>query len=112
MLENMEFRAYHGCYDMEKRVGNRFRVDLEIDTELGDIAETDDVTHAVSYLDAYAVVSREMAVTSDTIECVGQRIVRALHETFPQIVQAKVKVSKLAPPLGGKVGAASVVICG
>lgn len=108
----MEFRAFHGCYDMEKRVGNRFRVSLEIDTELGDVAETDDVTRAVSYLDAYAIVSREMAITSDTIECVGQRIVRALHEAFPQIGEVRVKVSKLAPPLGGKVGAASVVIRG
>lgn len=112
LLENMEFRAMHGCYDMERRVGNRFRVDVEIDTELGDIALSDDVTRAVSYLDAYGVVRREMAVTSCTLECVAQRIVRALHESFPAIAEVRVKVAKLAPPLGGKVGAAGVFMRG
>ena len=28
-LEQMEFRAPHGCYDLEKRVGNRYHVDLQ-----------------------------------------------------------------------------------
>ena len=25
----MEFRALHGCYELERKVGNRFTVDLE-----------------------------------------------------------------------------------
>ena len=29
-LERMEFRAMHGCYELERKVGNRFTVDLEI----------------------------------------------------------------------------------
>ena len=35
-LTRMEFRAYHGCYDLEQQVGNRFTVDLVITAELGD----------------------------------------------------------------------------
>ena len=38
-LEGMEFRAYHGCYDLERKVGNRFVVDLELTTELGRVAK-------------------------------------------------------------------------
>ena len=30
VLNRMEFRAFHGCYDLEQQVGNRFTVDLEI----------------------------------------------------------------------------------
>ena len=38
VLDSMEFRALHGCYELERKVGNRFRVDLELTTELGDVA--------------------------------------------------------------------------
>ena len=30
VLQRMEFRALHGCYELERKVGNRFTVDLEI----------------------------------------------------------------------------------
>ena len=32
VLNRMEFRAFHGCYDLEQQVGNRFTVDLEAQT--------------------------------------------------------------------------------
>ena len=40
ILERMEFRALHGCYELERKVGNRFTVDLELTAELGDVAKT------------------------------------------------------------------------
>ena len=30
VLQRMEFRALHGCYELERKVGNRFTVALEI----------------------------------------------------------------------------------
>ena len=39
----MEFRAYHGCYDLEQKVGNRFNVELLITTHLGSVADEDAV---------------------------------------------------------------------
>ena len=34
VLSRMEFRALHGCYELERKVGNRFTVDLELSAEL------------------------------------------------------------------------------
>ena len=56
VLDSMEFRALHGCYELERKVGNRFRVDLELTTELGDVAAEDSVEKAVNYLEVYGVV--------------------------------------------------------
>lgn len=109
-LENMEFRAYHGCYDLEQQVGNRFLVNMWLDTELGDAADADEVSMTVSYLTAYEVVARQMAFTSRTIENVAMRIIDAMYEAFPQLTKVTVKVSKMAPPLGGKVAGASVTL--
>ena len=33
-LQDIELRAYHGCYDLEQKVGNRFLVDLNITPSL------------------------------------------------------------------------------
>ena len=98
VLERMEFRAYHGCYDLEQRVGNRFTVDLEIRAELGDTAREDSVEKAVNYLTVYEIVRGQMRVTQRTIERVAMNILDAVRAAFPQIRHVVCTVSKLAPP--------------
>lgn len=110
VLDRMEFHALHGCYEMERKVGNRFTVDLEITAPLGDVAAADDVTQAVNYLTVYEVVRTQMALTQQTIERVAMNIIEALYAVFTQIRHVKCTVSKLAPPLGGKLDRVSVVV--
>ena len=111
-LQDMEFRAYHGCYDLEQQVGNRFNVALTITAHLGEVAEQDAVELAVNYLTVYEVVREQMRVTQRTIERVAQNIIEALRVRFPQIRKTECKVTKLAPPLGGKVARVSVTLVG
>lgn len=109
-LTRMEFRALHGCYELERTVGNRFTVDLELTAELGDAAERDDVTRTVNYLTVYEIVREEMRCTQHTIERVAANIIAALYAAFPQLRHVVCTVSKLAPPLGGKLEKVSVVL--
>lgn len=108
----MDFRAFHGCYELEQQTGSHFEVSLRIITELGQIAEDDDVTKAVNYLTVYEVVREQMQRTQCTIERVAQNILDALHDHFPQICEMECRVSKIAPPLGGKVAKVSVILRG
>ncbi len=110
-LSDMEFRALHGCYDLEQVVGNRFIVNLEVSTSQENIA-ADDLSTAVSYLTVYEVVEQQMRVTQRTIECVALNIINALKSEFSQIDSVRCEVAKLAPPLGGKIGRVSVVLEG
>jgi len=110
VLDRMEFRAFHGCYELERKVGNRFTVDLTVTAELGRVAEEDSVEQAVNYLTAYEIVLERMQITQHTIERVAANIIDALYVAFPQIVHVRCTVSKLAPPLGGKVAKVSVVL--
>ncbi len=109
-LEDMEFKAYHGCYDLEKQVGNRFLVTAVLDAELDEAARTDDVTKTVNYLNVYAIVAECMRQTSNILEHVVLHIIDALYEAFPQLKRVCVTVSKLAPPLGGKLSKVSVTL--
>ena len=85
VLERMEFRAYHGCYELERKVGNRFTVDLEITAELGAAAAEDDVRLTVNYLTVYEIVRERMRVPRHTIERAAADILDALYAAFPQI---------------------------
>ena len=111
-LEGIYVRAFHGCYDLEQQVGNRFRVDLAITTPLGTLPETDDVRQAVNYLTVFEIVERTMQRTQRTIEAAASNIIEAVKQSFPQIVEVECSVSKIAPPLGGKIDKVSVTLIG
>lgn len=109
-LENMEFYAFHGHYEEEQVVGNRFRVDLSFDVDGERAALTDELATTVSYLDVYQCVREQMEIKSHLLEHVSRRIAEALKERFPAILALRLKVSKMAPPLGGQVEKVSVII--
>ena len=109
-LDRMEFRALHGCYELERKVGNRFTVDLELTALLGEAAAEDDVEKTVNYLTVYQIVRERMGQTQRTIERVALNIIEALYAAFPKLRHVKCTVSKLAPPLGGKLDRVSVTL--
>lgn len=111
-LDGIYVRAFHGCYDLEQQVGNRFRVDIVIRTPLGDLPATDDVTQAVNYLAVFEIVERTMQRTQRTIEAAASNVIAAIKEAFPQIVEVECTVAKIAPPLGGKIDKVSVTLIG
>ena len=109
-ISGMEFYAYHGCYEREKSVGNRFCVDVAVEAETGDAAERDSLEGTVNYLTVYSAVAEQMRIVSDTIENVALRITEAIYILFPDALKVTAKVSKLAPPLGGKIDKVSATI--
>ena len=111
-LDGIYVRAFHGCYDLEQQVGNRFRVDIVIRTPLGDLPATDDVTQAVNYLTVFEIVERTMQRTQRTIEAAASNVIAAIKEAFPQIVEVECTIAKIAPPLGGKIDKVSVTLIG
>ena len=96
-IEGMEFFAFHGCYETERVVGNKFMVYARIETDCTKAAQTDNI-------------AKEMMITSHLLEHVAQRMINALYNAFPQISHVTIKVSKLNPPLGGKIAATSVTL--
>ena len=109
-LEDMEFYAGHGCYSLEQIVGNRFRVNLSIEADLTVPMQSDDVTTTVNYLSVYEMVEQEMKTTSHILEYVASRILDRLLREFSAVESATIKISKMSPPLGGKVDRVSVTI--
>jgi dihydroneopterin aldolase len=109
-IENMEFYAFHGHYREEQIVGNKFLVDLTIDTDMQVPSESDNLKDAVNYQRAYQIVKGEMEKKSHLLEHIAGRIITAIYAEMEGIRKITVKVSKINPPMGGKIGAVSVIM--
>ncbi|UYZ65251.1 dihydroneopterin aldolase [Hymenobacter weizhouensis] len=100
-LEGMEFFAFHGYYDEEQKIGNKYGVDLYIDTDLHAAAASDQLRETVNYEVLYRVVAEEMRAPARLLEHLGHRVMDRVLEEFPYIQGVQVIVSKFNPPLGG-----------
>lgn len=102
-IQNMQFYAHHGCFEQEQRVGTHFTVTLTFTYDANNAIASDNITDAISYLDVYQVVRKEMEKPSHLIEHVAYRIQQAVLTTYPTMQSVHVKLCKLNPPLGGQV---------
>ncbi len=109
-IEGMEFFAYHGCFKEEQIIGTKFLVDLIIHTDTTEAEISDDLSKTINYQQVYQLVQKEMMIKSKLLENVGRRILNSLKLNFPQTKKATVKISKLNPPLGGKIKNVSLSI--
>lgn len=109
-LEGMDFHAFHGCYELEQLTGSHFCVDLKIEVIDRGLSKTDILEDGVSYLDVYQNIKKVMEVKQRTIEKVADNICSSLLECFDDIQHVECKVSKIAPPLGGKINQVSVIL--
>jgi dihydroneopterin aldolase len=100
-LEGMEFFAFHGFYDEEQKIGNKYGVDLYIETDLHAAGTSDKLDATVNYEVLYRVVAEEMLAPARLLEHVGYRVMDRVMQKFPHVKSVKVCVSKFNPPLGG-----------
>ena len=111
VIEEMEFYAFHGHYQEEQIVGNRFLVDLELTSNLEVPASSDSLNDAVNYQQAYQIIKNEMRRTkSNLLENIGKRILDALFAEMKGIEKAKIRVRKLNPPMGGPIKSVGIVL--
>jgi dihydroneopterin aldolase len=109
-IDGMEFYAFHGYYKEERIVGNRFLVDLIIETDMKVPMESDNLKDAVNYQRIYEIVKLQMEKKSHLLEHIAGRILDAIYTEIEGIKKATVKVSKMNPPMGGKIGSVTVVL--
>jgi 7,8-dihydroneopterin aldolase/epimerase/oxygenase len=110
ILQGLEFHAYHGVYPHERSSGNKFEVDVEVETQFSASAFQDDLSGTINYEDLYALTKAEMDKPSKLLETVGHAIAVKILETFPAALSVAVNISKFNPPIGGVCKKATVSV--
>jgi len=108
-IENMEFYAYHGCFEEEQQIGAWFEIDLYLEVDTYKAETTDNLEDTVDYQSVYMTVKQQMTKKSRLLEHVARRILDAVMTEYP-VLSAEIKLRKKNPPLGGKTGGVSITL--
>ncbi len=93
-LHGLELHGYHGVLDHERREGQRFLVDLELEPAARTAETTDRIEDAVDYRDVVAVVSDVSgAVAYHLSEALAAAIADELLRRLP-LRRVRVRVRK------------------
>jgi len=110
IIEDIKIFAYHGHFAEERKNGNTFIVNLELNTAFEEASVSDDLSDTFDYRIACSIVEEEMKIPSSLLEHVAERIAGKLLLASSLIWSVKVRVSKLNPPVSGNVKSISVEI--
>jgi 7,8-dihydroneopterin aldolase/epimerase/oxygenase len=102
-LRGIVLHGYHGVLEHERRDGQRFLVDVELDLEHEQAARSDRIEEAVDYRDVVALVRRVSdARAYHLLEAFSAALADALLEELP-VSAVRVRVRKpdvvLDPPV-------------
>jgi len=102
--------GFHGVYEHERREGQEFVADVELELSLARAAATDDVADTVHYGDlAERVAGVLTGEPVDLLETLAQRIVDVAF-AFPLVDAVTVTVHKPQAPIAVAFGDVSVTI--
>jgi dihydroneopterin aldolase len=100
MLSGLQFYGYHGVLAEETRLGQRFLVDVEIETDLRPAGTSDDVMNTINYVRVYeetrAIVEGEPC---RLVETVAERIAEQILAGHAAARRVLVRVRKPDVPM-------------
>lgn len=107
-INGLEFYAFHGYFEEEQKIGGKYLVDIELETDFFLASTQDKLEGTINYAEVANEVNEVMKVKSKLIEHVAERIIEKLLNKFANVEFIKVKLSKLNPPMGYKLKSVSV----
>lgn len=110
VIHNMLFYGYHGVFEAERELGQKFEVDVELHLDLRTAALTDDIESTLNYVEVYTMVKeiveeREFRLIETLAENIAQQILSAFD-----VKEVVVRVRKPSVAMGGPVGCVEVEI--
>lgn len=107
----MEFYAYHGVFEEEKRLGQRFIVDAVLELDLQKAGQSDDVQDTIDYGAVYQEVKRTVEGEQyQLIERLAEKISAELLRIFPALFACTIKVNKPNAPIPGHLASVAVEV--
>lgn len=109
-LRGLVVFGHHGYLEEERRLGQRFLVDLEVD-EVGDAATTDDIDDTVDYRRIAGLVREVFAGPErQLLEGLAGAVADGILERFASVERVRVRVRKPDVVLDPPVEFAAVIV--
>jgi len=98
-LNNVQIYAYHGLFQEEKQLGQKFQIDLEISTNLKKSCDSDNIDDSINYVDLYNIIkscftNHQKNLIESLAEDVAKRILN-IHG----VIDTKIIIRKPSVPI-------------
>ena len=109
-VSGINIYAFHGCLEEEARIGGNYIVDVYLETDFTQAGIKDELSLTVDYVNVNKIVASEMAIRSNLIEHVGQRIFTRIKKEVLFVEYLRIKIIKICPPINGDVENVAIII--
>ncbi|KRD96179.1 hypothetical protein ASE63_12250 [Bosea sp. Root381] len=100
LIEKLDIYAYHGFFAEEERLGQRFVLDLLLETDLRASAISDALADTVDYGAVVGVVTEAFtAKRFNLLEAAARAVALAVLDGFPPVTRVEITLRKPAPPI-------------
>ena len=103
-IHNMMFYGFHGFYEYEREQGQKFFIDVELETKNDQAVESDDINDAVDTAVVYGIVKD---VTENKrfqlLMALGGHIADKLLQKYSKAKSATVCIRKPSVPISGPI---------
>ncbi|MBS4193399.1 dihydroneopterin aldolase [Bacillus sp. FJAT-49705] len=111
IINKMAFYGYHGVFPEETRLGQRFFVDLTVETDLKKAGGSDHLEDSINYGELYQVCKDVVeGKPFKLIEAVAEKIAGEMLDRYRAISQVTVRMIKPDPPIPGHYDSVAVEI--
>ena len=101
-LQGMTFHGHHGLMEAETKLGQIFKVDLVLVTDLKLAGQTDKMGHSIHYGEVYDLVKSIVEGTPfKLLESLAETLAQEVLQTFNQVEEVLVRVNKPQAPIPG-----------
>ncbi len=99
-VAGLALHAYHGVMQHEAKVGQTFKLDLQLELDLAAASRSDKLAHTVDYDQVVAVASRAFCARRyRLVEAAAGAVAEAVLDRFSGVMRVEVTVHKPHAPI-------------
>lgn len=102
LMEGLAFYGYHGVLKEEKKLGQKFFIDITLFIDLKEAGKTDDLDYTVDYENIYKITKKIVENEQyNLLEALAERICEKVLHSFDIIQKIDIKIRKPGAPVAG-----------
>ncbi|KAL3623466.1 hypothetical protein CASFOL_032282 [Castilleja foliolosa] len=95
VLRGLKFHGYHGVKPEERKLGQKFLIDVDAWMDLREAGNSDSLTDTISYTAIYSIVKDVVeGAPHNLLESVAQQIATAVLSKYTQVSAVRIQVGK------------------
>lgn len=101
-MKGLIFYGYHGVLEEEKKLGQRFIVDVILYIDLKKAGKTDNLNYTVNYKEAYEMIEKIVEDQQyNLLEALAEKICGDILHFFGMVQKINVRIKKPETPVVG-----------